>query len=107
MTLRTKSMTWIFAAAAFPAVILASCIAAASAAASDARASVHGPSNFDYLVLASIADSPHLLAMAGYRSTAEQRGEPRLRPADYLDAAHRLNTAAQRRGHVVANNSGN
>ena len=107
MPLRTKSLTRIFVA--FPAVIFASCLAAASAAASDARscASVNGPSNFDYLVLASMADSPHLLAMAGYRSTAEQRGEPRLRPADYLDATHRLNTAAQRRGHVVASNSGN
>ena len=105
MPLRTKSLTRIFVA--FPAVLFASCLAAASAAASDARTSLNGPSNFDYLVLASIADSPHLLAMSGYRSTAEQRGEPRLRPADYLDATHRLNTAAQRRGHVVANNSGN
>jgi hypothetical protein len=26
-----------------------------------------GPSKLDYLVLASIADSPHLLAMAAYR----------------------------------------
>jgi hypothetical protein len=25
------------------------------------------PSNFDYLVLASIADSPHILTMASYR----------------------------------------
>jgi hypothetical protein len=108
MPLRTKSLTRIFIAL-FPAVIFASCLAAASATPSDARAcaSVGGPSNFDYLVLASMADSPHLLAMAGYRSTAEQRGEPRLRPADYLDATHRLNRAAQRRGHVLANNSGN
>jgi hypothetical protein len=29
-----------------------------------------GPTNFDYLVLASIADSPHFLAMAGYRTAA-------------------------------------
>jgi hypothetical protein len=29
-----------------------------------------GPSNFDYLVLASIADSPRFLAMAGYRTAA-------------------------------------
>ena len=104
----TKSLTRIILA--FPAVIFASCLAAASAAPLDARASssaVNGPSNFDYLVLASLADSPHLLAMAGYRSTAEQRGGPRLRPADYLDAAHRLNMAAQRRGHVIASNSGN
>jgi hypothetical protein len=30
------------------------------------------PSNFDYLVLASIADSPRLPAMAGYFSNAEK-----------------------------------
>jgi len=92
---------------AFPAVIFAGCLAAASAVPLDARASpsvAKGPSNFDYLVLASLADSPHLLAMAGYRSTAEQ---PRFRPADYLDSTHRLNMAAQRRGHVIASNSGN
>jgi len=109
MPSRTKSFTRIFIA--FPAVVFASCLAAASTAPpSDARActTVGGPSNFDYLVLASIADSPQLLAMAGYRSTAEQRGEPRLRPAHYyLEAAQRPNMAAQRRGHVVANNSGN
>jgi len=107
MPSRTKSFTRIFIA--FPAVVFASCLAAASTAPpSDARActTVGGPSNFDYLVLASIAESPHLLAMAGYCSTAEQHA-PRLRPAEYPDATHRLNTAAQRRGHVVANNSGN
>ena len=101
----TKSLTRIILA--FPAVIFAGCLAAASAVPLDARASpsaVKGPSNFDYLVLASLADSPHLLAMAGYRSTAEQ---PRFRPADYLDSTHRLNMAAQRRGHVIASNSGN
>jgi hypothetical protein len=65
---------------------------------------VHVPSNFDYLVLASLADSPNLLAMAGYHSTAEQ---PRFRPADYVDTTHRLNMAAQRRGHVIASNSAN
>jgi hypothetical protein len=48
-----------------------SCFAAASAGSSAAldcpgRA---GPSKLDYLVLASIADSPHLLAMAAYRPT--------------------------------------
>jgi hypothetical protein len=31
------------------------------------------PSNFDYLVLASIADSPHVLTMAGYRPEAGSR----------------------------------
>jgi hypothetical protein len=107
MPLRTKSLTRIFIA--FPAVIFAGCLAAASAAPSDAHtcASVGGPSNFDYLVLASMADSPHILAMAGYRSTAEQRSEPRLRPAGYFEATHRLDMAAQRRGHALANNSGN
>ena len=104
---RTKSLTRLLA---LPTVIFASCLAAASAAPVDARAccsAANGPSNFDYLVLASLADSPHLLAMAGYHSTAEQRSGPRLRPADYLNAAHRLNMAAQRRGHVIASNSGN
>jgi len=107
MPSRRRSLTRIFIS--LPAVIFASCLAAASAVPSDvhACASANGPSNFDYLVLASIADSPHLLAMAGYHSTAEQRTGPRLRPADYLDATRRLNTAAQRRGHVLANNSGN
>jgi hypothetical protein len=33
------------------------------------------PSNFDYLVLASIADSPHVLTMASYRPAA---GRPRV-----------------------------
>jgi hypothetical protein len=104
----TKSLTRIILA--LPALIFASCLAAASAAPLNARAcpsAVNGPSNFDYLVLASLADSPHLLAMAGYHSTAEQRSGPKLHPADYLDAAHRLNMAAQRRGHVIASNSGN
>jgi hypothetical protein len=102
----TKSSTRMLVA--FPAVIFASWLAVASAVPSArACASADGPSNFDYLVLASIADSPHLLAMAGYRPTAEQRGEPRLRPVDYLQATHRLNMAAQRRGHVLADSSGN
>ena len=35
-----------------------------------------GPSNFDYLVLASMADSPQLHAMAGFRSLASRRDEP-------------------------------
>jgi beta-phosphoglucomutase-like phosphatase (HAD superfamily) len=107
MPSRTKLLTQIFIS--LPAVFFASCLVAASAAPSNARAcaSVNGPSKLDYLVLASIADSPHLLAMSGYRSTAEQRSDFRPHPANYLEAAHRLNTAAQRRGHVLANNSGN
>jgi hypothetical protein len=62
---------------ALSAVIFASCLAAASDDASRPRAcaDLGGPSNFDYLVLASIADSPRLLAMAGYRSTARPRTE--------------------------------
>lgn len=72
------------------AAILASCLAAASDVAANSRACAHlaGPSKLDYLVLASIADSPHLLAMAGYRSTARQGterrpdGEPRSIPTD-------------------------
>jgi hypothetical protein len=51
--------------------VFVSCFAAATAGSSAApgcpgRA---GPSKLDYLVLASIADSPHLLAMAAYRPT--------------------------------------
>jgi len=34
-----------------------------------------GPSKLDYMVLASIADSPHLLAMASYRTADKRRGE--------------------------------
>jgi hypothetical protein len=67
---------------AFTAVVFASCLAAASDDASSSRAcaALGSPSKLDYLVLASIADSPHLLAMASYRSTASQRiagSEPR------------------------------
>jgi hypothetical protein len=51
--------------------VFASCLGAASAGSSAAReCSLRaGPSKLDYLVLASIADSPHLLSMAGYRPT--------------------------------------
>jgi hypothetical protein len=65
------------------AVIFASCLAAASDGAWTSRAcvdvggatSLGGATNFDFLVLASIADSPRFLAMAGYRSMAMQRTE--------------------------------
>jgi hypothetical protein len=52
------------------AAMFGNCLAAASDDASALRAcaDVGGPSNFDYLVLASIADSPRLLSMAVYRS---------------------------------------
>jgi hypothetical protein len=56
------------------ALILAAGLAAASSASSSLLS--HGahaePSNFDYLVLASIADSPHLTAMASYRPSRMQ-----------------------------------
>ncbi len=98
----TQSLRRIFIAV--PAIIFASCLATASADPSSARAftSVNSPSNFDYLVLASIADSPQLLAMSGYRSAGEQRSDPKLHPADYLWATHRLNMAAQRPVRVLA-----
>ncbi|MGC1520077.1 MAG: hypothetical protein WA803_00945 [Steroidobacteraceae bacterium] len=50
--------------------VFATCLLAASAG-STARACPGraGPSKLDYLILASIADSPHLLPMAAYRPT--------------------------------------
>jgi hypothetical protein len=56
---------------AITSVFLTSCLAAASAGTSAALEcpDLAGPSKLDYLVLASIADSPHLLAMAAYRPT--------------------------------------
>jgi hypothetical protein len=47
-------------------VVFAGCIGAASASSSLVCPAARSPSNFDYLVLASIADSPRLPAMAGY-----------------------------------------
>jgi hypothetical protein len=72
---RKRSLTRIFLA--LSAVIFAGYLAAASdgAASLRPRADLGSPTNFDYLVLASIADSPHFLAMAGYRSIAMQRAE--------------------------------
>jgi len=51
--------------------VFVSCLAAASAGSSAGLECPgrSGPSKLDYLVLASIADSPHLLAMAAYRPT--------------------------------------
>lgn len=70
---------------ALSASLLASGLATASIAAvtehptvrpcAAARTPARTPSNFDYLVLAGIADSPQLHAMASYRSTASQRSE--------------------------------
>jgi hypothetical protein len=61
---------------AVTAVMFAGCFAAASNDAFDSSAccGVGRPTNFDYLVLASIADSPQLFAMAGYRSTTRPPG---------------------------------
>jgi hypothetical protein len=57
------------------AVICASCLAAASDDGSSpgACAALAGPTNFDFIVLASMAESPRFLAMAGYHSTATER----------------------------------
>jgi hypothetical protein len=56
---------------AIPLLVFASCLAAASAGSGAHECpGLAGPSKMDYLVLASIADSPQLLAMAGYRSSA-------------------------------------
>jgi hypothetical protein len=54
------------------AAIFAACLGAASASSSLACPADNAPSKLDYLVLASIADSPGLLAMAGYRSGADR-----------------------------------
>ena len=54
------------------AVILGSGMMAATASDVSRCARAGGPSKLDYLVLASIADSPHLAAMASYHSTARQ-----------------------------------
>ncbi len=59
-------------AAVFPLAIIASSIASTSAGAgagaSTPRATDIYPTQFDYLVLASIADSQQPFAMAGYRA---------------------------------------
>jgi hypothetical protein len=55
--------------------IFTGCLGSASASSSLDCAAARGPSNFDYLVLASIADSPRLPAMAGYFNGAVNLGE--------------------------------
>jgi len=69
----------------FCATMAASCIAAAADSASPSRAcdAFERPSKLDYMVLASMADSSHLVSMAGYRTTA-QRAEPRAGDASDL-----------------------
>jgi hypothetical protein len=57
-------------------VMLLSAVLIAGAAVGDpnstADARVVGPTKFDYLVLASMADSPHPLALSGYRPAPRQ-----------------------------------
>jgi hypothetical protein len=54
-------------------VIAAGGFAAAEvgACASRAAKAANAPSKLDYMVLASFANSPDLISMAGYRSTAD------------------------------------
>jgi hypothetical protein len=64
---------------ALPAMLFASWLMAAvdDFARSRAYPDPGIPSTFDYLVLASLADSPQLHAMARFRSSASQRSEPK------------------------------
>jgi hypothetical protein len=63
---------------ALPAMLFASWLMAAVDDFARSRADPDPgiPSTFDYLVLASLADSPQLHAMAGFRPSATQRSEP-------------------------------
>jgi hypothetical protein len=67
-----RSLPRLFASCAW--VIFAGCLGAASAnpPVPDARIHHERPSKFDYLVLASMADSPRLMAMVGYRAAAQR-----------------------------------
>jgi hypothetical protein len=47
-------------------------LGAVIAASSHAGEAVNAPSKLDYMVLASYVNSPHILSMASYRSTARQ-----------------------------------
>ena len=61
-----------------PALLCAGWLAAAvdEPAESQAATAPGNPSTFDYLVLASMADSPQLHALAGFLSSATHRNEP-------------------------------
>jgi hypothetical protein len=65
------------AAAVIPLAVFASCIASTSDGAGSplSRTRDGYPTNFDYLVLASIADSQQPFTMAGYHSTSSARPE--------------------------------
>lgn len=82
MSIGTTRLARLFIA--IPVVVVASCLAEAWADSSSSHpcTRLNGPSNFDYLVLASMADSPNLAAMAGYRSTAAQRSESGAQPIE-------------------------
>jgi hypothetical protein len=70
-----------------PAVVFASWLAAADGSAvAREDAQPRSPSSFDYLVLASLADSPQLHAMAGLRASAGERDESKSAPAQPLKA---------------------
>jgi hypothetical protein len=60
--------------AGLPLAVFASCIASApdGAGGSVLSAADTYPTNFDYLVLASIADSQQPFTMAGFRSSARE-----------------------------------
>ncbi len=61
--------------------IFASALGKASDNSAESRVeSERRPSKFDYLVLASIADSPQLIPMAGYHGTGNQPPEPAAGP---------------------------
>ena len=64
---------------AVPALLCAGWLAAAVDEPADTQAAAQprNPSTFDYVVLASLADSPQLHALAGFRSSASRRNEPR------------------------------
>ena len=73
-------------------IVFAGCLATASDDVPHLRgcAVYTAPTNFDYLVLASFADSPRFLAMTGYRSTARQRTDflPGVEPAPHGEATY-------------------
>jgi hypothetical protein len=66
MSIRKRSLKRI--SLAITLGVFVSCLAAGSSAALDCPDRT-GPSKLDYLVLASFADTPHLLAMSAYRPT--------------------------------------
>jgi len=61
--------------AAGPLLVLGSCLVVAAAESPELGqpcSSVNRPTMFDYVVLASIADSPYLLGMSGYNPARAQ-----------------------------------